>query len=210
MAGLRKQLTFRGTHAIKIVMERVLRRVMASEMIDKRYRYNADEKLTQIKIYRGYPKRLENFPTITITAGGFPVKFQAVGEENELASQIKGSDPPSYTSTGLVTIPITLKVFCKGSSDDREILTDILYMVLRILSRGEFKIFGWVNFNVEGEGQFIDIDKEIVFTNSITVYTQSDYLYVTTDDADKLIDQIAIDVIPVVKVTDGGGVGSGN
>jgi hypothetical protein len=200
MVDPQRNLTFRGTHTVKMVTERVLRSIFAADTMDKRYRYSNVEKQSKVRIYRGYPKRLESYPTITISVGGFPVKMQAFDGTHELMSEHPGNDDlPIEVAGGMVTMPVKLKVFCKGSSDDRENLTDILIMILRIFNRADFQKFGWVNMSVEGEGQFVDVDKEVVFTNAVTFEAQTDYIYqMLPQETDTFIESIVTNVIPVL------------
>jgi hypothetical protein len=200
-------LNFRGIHSIKVTMELILRQIFASELIDKRYRYSPDEKETKIRIYRVFTKRLEHYPAITITAGGFPVHLLALGNDYELTSEHPNPDPnnlqPLRTAGGHMIVPIELKVWAKESVDDRENLTDILIMIFRIFAqRGQFKKFGWVNWRVGGETQFTDADTRMVFNNTIVVDTQTDYTYLIKPEQATLIEQIALRVIPVINLED--------
>jgi hypothetical protein len=187
-------------------MEMVLRRIFASDIIDKRYRYSEKEEDTKIRIFRAFPKRLEFPLSIAISAGGFTGRLSALGQQHDLVGQRANPDPanpqPILNASGGHTImPIELKVYAKGSSDDRENVTDILTMIFQIWAeRGQFKKFGWVDWRVTGEGQYMDVDKELVFTNSVTINAQTDYTYVIKPEQAVLIEKIALEVIPVVNL----------
>jgi len=196
MVDVNRSLVFRGTNLIKLAFEQVLREIFATVNVDERFRYDRDDSKTQLRIYRTWPNRLEFYPMITISSGSWDASLTVAGSEKEEADQkIENGVLTSETFTGSMTIPITLKVFCK-QVDDVEQLTDTLVIILRILNRGNFAKFG-IGYNkikVNGESQYPDASGATVFTNSITVDVLTDYTQVLTIEQSGLFDKILLRV----------------
>jgi len=197
MPDIRRDLTFRGTHGIKVSFEEVLREIFSQDSMDERYRYNpSNEDKTQIKIYRTWPQRLEFYPMIVISTGPWDAGFTVAGSEKEEESQqVVNGVLVSEMFTGSMTIPVTFKIFSKRV-DDTERLTDIMVIILRILNRGNFASYG-IGYNkirVNGEGQFSEASGETIFTNSLTIEVHTDYTHLFRVDQDGLINKILLRV----------------
>jgi len=84
----------------------------------------------------------------------------------------------------------------KESTDDRENLTDIIVMVLRVLSRGQFGRHGFSYNKIEigGESEEEGEDGKILYKNSITINCNTDYWYVFNEGQENLINSVAIKV----------------
>jgi len=195
MVDVKRTFVFRGTNLMKKMYEKVLRDVFASDVIDERYRYVPKDKDSQIAIYRSFPQRLEKFPAIVISTGSWNADLVSMGIAGEEMEQvIVNGKLISNVFSGYMKIPVTLRVFSLGSTEDRDILTDILVMVLRILSRGQFAKYG-VGFHqiaVEGEGQFAYDTGNMVYTNAVTVQNHTDFSFMDGIDETLLLDKVSI------------------
>jgi len=195
MPTLDKTLIWRGTNDIKRGFETVLRGLFSDKTImDERFRYDTVEANSKIRIYRAYPQRLVSFPSIVLSADGYDASY-TVMDEKELATQTY--DPitkelVAETFTGQLTIPINFKIFAK-STDDREKLSDILVMLLRVLGRSAFNQYGGFNkIHVGSEDQYREDSTNMVYTTTITVEVQTDYTQALSADILDTIDSIAI------------------
>ena len=198
-------LIYRGTNTIKVSLLYVLRAIFANPAIvkDERYRYvptteeSATNK-TKISIYRSYPKRIETYPSIIISSGAYDADLMSMGEEREDGSQHFDSQGSfsAMSYVGYSSIPITMTVTAKNSTDDRENLTDILVMILRILGRGQFSRFGF-SYNkiaISGDAEEPADDGEILYRNSVTINCNTDYWYLFDKNQQELINAIGIKV----------------
>ena len=209
MLSKKLNLVFRGTNFIKLAFDQVLKELFAdANVVDEQFRYSENDEETKIKIYRSFPQRLELFPCISITAEAFDGSLTGMGIEGEEVSEQKdesGMFLQNLTYTGQQLMPINLKVFAIQSIDDREQLTDTLYVLLRILGgRQAFAPFGfaYTGIHVNGEDQFMTDDQRMVFTNSITVQCFTDYTYVVDVATQQLIDRIVVKLYGQMKSTD--------
>lgn len=197
-------LVFRATNHIKSALEKVLRETFMTDLVPEEFKYNPDEQISKIRIFRGFPSREEFYPVIAISSGPFDGSLMAMGRHQEeageqfQASQIPGVNPLliAETFTGAHTIPITLKIFSKGSSDEREKLTDLLYAILRIFSLQVLAPFGfrYNKIQINGENQQEYATREMIFTNSITIGCHTDYTYVMKIAESDLLEKIVIKV----------------
>jgi hypothetical protein len=202
----KQTMLFRGTNLIKLAVVKVLREAFANPniVLDERYRYVASldedrptKKETKIAIYRNYPERIEVYPCIIVSAGGYNADLMSMGEERELGTERKEDGIlVSESFVGYSSIPITLTVFAKSSTDDRENLTDILVMILRVLGRGLFAKwgFGWNKISVAGESEATADDGEIIYQNSVTINCNTDFWYKLAPEQIDLINSIGIKV----------------
>jgi hypothetical protein len=198
-------LVFRATNHIKLTLEKVLREIFQTDLVPEEFRYDGDERNAKVRIFRGFPGREEFYPTIAITSGAFDGSLTAMGRYGDQAGeqyQTEGIVVPNKplllaeTFTGAHTIPITLKVFCKDSSDEREKLTDVLYAILRIFSLKTLAPFGFAynKIQINGENQSEYASRELIFTNSITIGCHTDYTYVMKIPESDLLEKIVIKV----------------
>ena len=203
----KQNMLFRGTNLIKMAIVKVLRDVFADPaiVVDERYRYvpsteedTATNKESKIAIYRNFPERIEVYPCIIVSAGAYNADLMSMGDERELGSQQKDENGVviSESYVGYSSVPITLTIFAKSSTDDRENLTDILVMILRVLGRGKFAKwgFGWNKISVAGESETSADDGELIYQNSVTINCNTDYWYKLTPDQEGLINSIGIKV----------------
>lgn len=192
-------LVFRATNHIKLSLEAILREVFATDLVPESFRYESDEVQSKIRIFRGFPSRKEAYPCIAITAGRFDGSLIAMGTTGEEASEVfdtAGNILIAQTFTGQHTVPITLKVFSKNSSDEREQLLDLLYCILRIFTLNRLAPFG-VAYNkiyINGEDQVEYADRELIFTNSVTIECHTDFTHVVDIAQSDLIQKIVIRV----------------
>jgi len=200
-------MMFRGTNRIKFGVVQVLREVFANPdiVVDERYRYVPStsegrtwDSTSKISIYRSYPKRIELYPAITVSAGGYTAELMALSEEREVATE-RFDDSGTVldvSHVGHSIVPITISITAKESTDDRENLTDIIVMVLRVLSRGQFGRHGFSYNKIEigGESEEEGEDGKILYKNSITINCNTDYWYVFNEGQENLINSVAIKV----------------
>lgn len=209
-----KNMLYRGTNKIKTALVKVLREVFANPdiVVDERYRYvpameegDTWDQTSKISIFRSYPKRIELYPAITITAGAYTAELMALSDEREVGME-------HYDEAGVVEqtsfvghsiVPITINIVAKGSTDDRENLTDIIVMILRVLARGNFAKYGFAYNKMEVGGETEDIadDGEILYGNSITINCNTDYWYIMGENQAGLINAIGIKVFGQVSST---------
>ena len=71
----------RYTNTIKSIWEQYLRVVFGSDITPKEYRYNPNEKLSRIRIYREYPRRVYNLPMIVISSSTGDASLRYLGNE---------------------------------------------------------------------------------------------------------------------------------
>ena len=200
-------LNFRGTNWIKEAFQQVLQELFANtDVMDERFLYDTDDAKTQIKIYRSFPQRMEFYPCIAISAEPFDGSLTSMGIEGEDATDVQEQGIlTKLTYTGHIIIPINLKVFARQSTDDREQITDILFILLRILgARQAFARFGfgYTHININGEDQFVDDDNHMVFTNSITIQCNTDYTYVVDVLTQETIEKIVVRVFGKLNPSD--------
>lgn len=202
-------LTFRGTNFIKLAFEEVLKEMFSNQSIVKneKFLYNDKDNETKIKIFRSFPHRIEFYPCILLTAEGFDGSLTAFGPEMEELIEVQEGVVSTLTQQvfhGDLTIPINLKVMARGSSDDREQLTDTLLIILRILGRGAFFPFGFAynKIQINGEDQIVDDDNTMIFTNSITVPCITDYQFTITPDVNQILEKIVVKVYGKLKEGD--------
>ena len=197
-------LVFRATNHIKQALEKSLREIFKTDLVPEEFRYDADEQKTKIRIFRGFPGREEFYPTIAISSGAFDGSLTSMGRygdetgERFQPSMLPGGKPQLIAETfgGAHSIPITLKVFSKDSSDEREKLLDILYAVLRIFSLQVLAPFGFAynKIQINGEGQTEYASREMIFTNSVTIGCHTDYTYIIKPPSSALLNSILIKV----------------
>lgn len=192
-------LVFRATNHVKLSLEAILREIFATDLVPEAFQYLPDEVASKVRIFRGFPNRKEAYPCIAITAGRFDGSLIAMGSKGEEASEVfnkEGNLLLAETFTGFHTIPITLKVFSKNSSDEREKLFDLLYCIIRIFSLNRLAAFG-VAYNkiyINGEDQVEYADRELIFTNSVTIECHTDFTHVVDIAQEDLINKIVIRV----------------
>ena len=205
MPELKRNMIFRGTNLMKKAYERVLRDVFASDIVDKRFRYDTDDEKSKIAIYRAYPQRLEKFPAIIISTGAWNADLVSMGiAGEEMEEVIVNGKLVSQVFSGYMRVPVTLRIFSLGSTEDREVLTDILIMILRILSRGQFAKFG-IGFHqiaIGGEDQFAYDTGQMVYTNSLTIENHTDFSLVSGVDETMLIDKVSVYLYGFLKPED--------
>lgn len=195
-------LNYRGTFELKRAFEVVLRGVFADPTIikDKRYRYDSQEKISKIRIYRSFPTRVEHYPAITISAGAHDASLTALGNQKEEASErIEGGVLKSQTYTGHTVVPIVLTVHTKESQQDRDLIRDILIQILRILAAPLFSNYGigYSTIAVGADEQELDDDGKVLYTGTVTIDVNTDYTQVIDVDpeSDQLINNIVVDVL---------------
>jgi hypothetical protein len=212
-------LNFRGTFDIKRAFEIVLREIFASDIVEEKFRYvpppdipqgKAEElekqgidygggERTKIRIYRSFPKRLISYPAIVISTSGFDASLTAMGESNEevWSGQDQGT-VTSHTAGGYLIVPVEIKIHSKESPNDRDRLTDIMLILLRILRRNYFSRFGlgYRTIRVSGEDQYEDPrgDGIVIFTNTLTVECQTDFTYQAGQDVNELFETLVLKV----------------
>lgn len=71
----------RYTNTIKSIWEKYLRVIFSSDTTPAEYRYNANEKLSKIRIYKEQPMRVYNLPMITISSGSGDASLRYLGNE---------------------------------------------------------------------------------------------------------------------------------
>lgn len=199
MTDIKRNLVFRGIFAQKTAIEQLLRQIMADSTITQsNYLYSAIESETKIKIYRSHPGRLEFYPSIIISSSAFSPNIITLGIHREKASDGHTIGGDTYdTATGYVNIPIILSIFAK-QPDDRDILTDFLVSILRVSARGMNPIVWWNNIAVSGEDQMV-AGKDIVYTNTITINTHTDYSFIDMVDQTKIVNKAVAEVIAVLQ-----------
>jgi hypothetical protein len=200
MPEVKRTIVFRDSLAVKLTMERVLRELMSTDIVEETYRYSSVDKDSQIRIYRSYPKRIEFYPSIVLFTGSHDVDIQTLSDEKEIASEkYENGILTSETFTGYTRIPIIVKVYAK-SGDDRDKIISILVMFLRVLARNSFVEFGINKIRV-GEDQHMEQDRAMIYSNTITVWAHTDYTQVLTTDQTLLIDKVVAEIIPVEVIT---------
>ena len=194
-------LQYTGTNGIKMAFEEILRAIFSDNtfVLDERYRYAADENTAGLKIYRRNPKRARFYPNITISAGAYDASLTTLGDNIEEASEQTDANgvPILQTFTGQYMVPISLTVQAMESTDDRELITDYLVQILRILARDQFVQygFGMTKIDVAGENEEEDESGRIIYSNVVTVQVYTDYTRIMTPDAASFINRVAIDVL---------------
>lgn len=209
---LKRILSYRGTFDIKNVFVKVLREIFASDIMEEEFRYvpspdiidenkGDDEggaKDTKIRIYKSFPKRIQSYPCIIVATRGYDASLMALGEEGEEAADgFKDGILVGRSFVGHYIVPLEITVYAKDSTDDRDKLTDLLVVMLRILRRSLFHGFGvgYRTITVGGENQQEDPrDRFQIFTNSITVECQTDYILDLTIEESELVEKILLDV----------------
>ena len=207
-------MLYRGTNKIKYALVKVLRDVFADPtiVIDERYRYipsmeekDTWDKTSKISIYRSYPKRIEVYPAITISSGAYVSELMTLSDEKEVAMEHFNNNGvlESISYVGHSIVPITIDIRAKGSTDDREVLTDIIVMILRILGRGRFAKYGFAYNKIEVGGETEDTgdDGEIIYGNSITINCNTDYWYIFDENQADLINAVGVKVFGQVSST---------
>jgi len=196
-----EELQYTGTNGLKMAFEEILRAIFSDNTFikDERYLYTADENVAGLKIYRSNPKRVRFYPNITISAEGYDASPTGLGDNIEEGGEDTDVDgtPILQTYVGQYIVPIKLSIEAKASTDDRELLTDYVVQILRILSRDEFVQYGigLGKIMVEGEAGEEDESGEMIYTNAITVYVNTDYSRIIPPDADLFIQQTSIEVL---------------
>ena len=202
-----EQLQYAGTNGIKMAFVEILRDIFSDAGVngrfikDERFKYVADENTAGLKIFRRHPKRARFYPNITVSAGAYDASLTAMGSNVEEASeQYDGSGVPTIqTFTGQYVVPISLTIQALDSTDDRELLTDYVVQILRILARDQFVQygFGFVKIQVEGESETEDESDtgRIIYTNVVTVDVYTDYNRIMTPDTASFINKVAVDVL---------------
>ena len=195
-------LVFRGTLALKLAVEEMLRNIFASPDIikDPRYRYipTMEAGKSSLSIYRAYPQRVELYPSLFISSGAYTGELMSMSDEKEMGSERREEDgtlvDTSYVGHSIV--PITITVVAKQSSDDRDNLTDILMMIFRVLGRAQFARYGFTYNKIEVAGDSEDEgdDGVIYYRNSVTLNCNTDYWYVFDASQEDLINTIGLKV----------------
>ena len=195
------QLQYTGTNGIKMAFEEILRAIFSDNTFikDERYLYTADENTAGLKIYRRNPKRLRFYPNITISSEAYDASLTALGDNAEEGGETYDEQgvPTMSTYTGQYTVPIRLSIQAMESTDDRELLTDYVVQILRILGRDQFVQYGlgWNKIQVAGEAEEEDETGRIIYTNAVTVDVNTDYTRVVTPDDADFIEKVSIEVL---------------
>jgi hypothetical protein len=205
-------MIFRGTWDVKNAFVLILREIFADATImDEQFRYvyapdkitgeDDDEgggKGTQIRIYKGFPAKVNSYPSIIVTTGSFDAHLTAMGEEGEEAGDgFKDGVLVARTFTGHFIIPVEIRVYSKASTDERDRLTDILLMMFRAVRRTLIHRFGFgfTDIQVTGEGQTEEPGSHLqLHTNSLVIACNTDYTWNLSVDQQLLINKILVKV----------------
>jgi hypothetical protein len=205
-------LVFRGTWDIKNAFVLVLREIFSDQAIvgeqflytpapDQPTRDGDDDGgsfETKIRIYKGFPKRINSYPSIVVTSLPFDAPLTGMGEEGEEAGDgFQDGILVARSYTGYLIIPIEVRVYSKDSTDERDRLIDILYLMLRVIRRTFFHRFGfgYVGIRFSGEDQSAEPGSEyLIHTNSLVLECNTDYSYNLTVDQQAMFSKILIKV----------------
>lgn len=113
----------------KLAFVVAMRMAFSSSVTDKDLKYSLNEKETKLKIYTAYPKRLEFFPCLVVSASSGDMSFSYLQED----FTFENNNQELYA--GRVIFTISLTVFSK-STLERERLIDHLIIFIRHLAIG--------------------------------------------------------------------------
>jgi hypothetical protein len=201
---LTQNFNFRGTRDLKLGFEILLRSIFADPIIVKNenFRYvppmgTTPSPKNKISIFRTNPNRIELYPALIISRGSYDTNLMGLGEERENASEkIVNGVLTSSSYVGHKVVPIQISVRAKGSGDDRDILTDLLEEIFRVLARNKFGLFGvgFTNISVGEETQEEGDDGNIIYGSSIMLQCNTDYSYIIDVAQEGLIKSIFLRV----------------
>ena len=183
------------TNYLKDAFVSCLRAAYGSEESFPDYRYNQQETLTKLSIYKAFARRSFKSPAIVVIAGSGDFSFTVLGTEEQMTNTELDLSEPKDKYKGAYTLDIELKIYAE-STTDREKLTDLTAFYARHLFRNAFQTKGiaFKSLRVSGESHE-DWDEKILHTNSIVISCYQEY---TAEPAVTLVD--IIEKIPVTAV----------
>lgn len=174
---------------IKLAFVALLRTAFESDVVPEEYRYNADEKLSKLQIYREFPRRIFRPPCIVVTANAGDANIQVLGEEERFFETQEDK-----TVGGLITIPINIKVYA-ATTTDRENLTDLLVFLIRFVFRNKLNKSNihYKRIRILGEAKE-EWQNQSIYTNGITVDCITENQYIIPEKLIDIIEKINLDV----------------
>jgi hypothetical protein len=173
-----------GTNFFKLAFVHVLRKAFGHPDSPQEYRYVADDHDgKQLWITRAYPKRLTGLPAILVEADDGINDINQIGEE--ISGQIL-SDPDPQTGvqtllyntySGLTWITVNLTVLAETTTD-RERLTDLLMLYVRVLFRQWFANNKVQYLDIKGgdDGEDV-IEGKTIYRGKVRVRCQGQFSY---------------------------------
>jgi hypothetical protein len=132
------KLYFRGINYVKLAFEQALRYAFGSGILPPRFLYTTDPKTTKITIFRQMPNRPENFPCIVIRCKAAVNSIFYLGNEELHEIDDDNGNPLYYVTNGPGKIKVDLDVVAKNSESDRELVVDLVLMLMRHVFRNKF------------------------------------------------------------------------
>ena len=139
------------------------------------YKYDEDESVSKIQIYKEFPRRLFKPPTIVVRAGSSTFDLTSLGDDEVLTDKIYDQNVQYVRTWGKMTVPISI-IINTLTTTDREKLTDLTAFFFRHLFRTKFAELGlsYNKISTTGEGQF-EWDNQIVYTNTVQIPIYQEY-----------------------------------
>lgn len=173
MAKTRFLLPF--TNYLKDAFVNCLRVAYSSEEAFPDYKYNQQETLTKLSIYKAFARRSFKSPAIVVTAGSGDFSFTVLGDSEQMNSHTANPSDLKDRYKGAYTLDIDVKIYAESTSD-REKLTDLTAFYIRHLFRPVFQSNGvaFKSIRVAGESNE-EWDEKNLYTNVVTVSCYQEY-----------------------------------
>lgn len=148
----------------------VLRACFASEYTDENIRYNINPNNTKIKIYNSYPKTLEFFPSIIVSIDTANVSFKYL--QDDFLNDINGVQ--KYN--GGVEFGVKIVIYSRSVVERDRIVDHMIYFLRNIIVKNIRGIGVHYSNNIAiGDESTNVINKELIFSNAITIPCYSEY-----------------------------------
>jgi len=179
---------------LKLACVSALRAAYKDSATPEEYRYNADENLSKLWIWRGFPSRILRYPQIVVQADPIDASIAFLGDEELKEERDESGNLKSIIYFGPLKIPISMHIEARTTTDC-EILTDLTMIYVRHIFRNKFSEYGFAftKILIGGETQETR-DNESIFKNSVKIDCYSEYEFKLDASLINTIDKINLDV----------------
>ena len=148
------------------------RHAFGSELVDPNLKYDEDQNLTKIKIFRHHPQKMEFFPCIMLSTAHGDASVSYLQDE-----LIEQSEYPAFRRyNGKVVFTISANIYSKSTLELERIIDHVI-LYLRHLFLGDIRSFGIIytrDITVGGE-QVQEVDNAPLYSQTIDIPCYMEY-----------------------------------
>lgn len=197
-------LTYLYFHGIKEAFVKALRASFGHSSMEPRYKYDDKSEITQIHIYRNFPKRVDKLPAIIVESSSGDASMNFLGEEflfQGTGDALFNHTPDNkmyYYYGGILLLDINLHIYAKEILD-LEKLMDYTALFMRYIFKEKFfqenLAFNKIKFTPETTE---DIDGTTVYKATITTKITTSFENRIDTDLVEKINSIQLTVGPTL------------